>query len=522
MGTLRARIEALEELLESRRVQSSRGSSRAEPIDLMAFAHKYVPHYMTVESAPAHVSLMKGLSDIHRTRLHRHVLVGSRGTAKSVHLSFLYVLACFVHGIEPYTIVASETTPQASLLIAPVKSEIEDNAKLRKDFPLAVPGGVWTTSVMELKNGCRLEAVGTGKAIRGRRHRADRPSLIVIDDPESEDAIRSDLQRQRTRDWMLRAVLKAGAPDVNVIVAENAIHRECLAFHLGSLPEWKFEKWPSIVRWPERMDLWAKWEELYTSLSEDVYSQAEPFYQKHKDEMHKGAELLWPARETLLGLMKMRAEGHAAFEAEKQCNPVSPTDCEWPSSLFDDQEIYVDKMPTSGVIKGIGLDPSKGRDGKRGDYSAIVKILRTKDGTLYVEADLRRRDSQMIAQHFAEQSYYFRPDVAVLEQNANQDLLGGPILDECDRLGYVIPLTTINHTTPKPVRIRRLSPWLHRKKFRFLRTPGTMLLVNQLRDFPVGDHDDGPDALEMTLDAMITAYNGRVAPQFRLNVQGDL
>ena len=28
---------------------------------------------------------------------------------------------------------------------------------------------------------------------------------------------------------------------------------------------------------------------------------------------------------------------------------------------------------------------------------------------------------------------------------------------------------------------------------------GTTLLVNQLKDFPAGDHDDGPDALEMAV-----------------------
>ncbi len=30
-------------------------------------------------------------------------------------------------------------------------------------------------------------------------------------------------------------------------------------------------------------------------------------------------------------------------------------------------------------------------------------------------------------------------------------------------------------------------------------SPGTRLLVDQLREFPSGDHDDGPDALEMAL-----------------------
>lgn len=30
-------------------------------------------------------------------------------------------------------------------------------------------------------------------------------------------------------------------------------------------------------------------------------------------------------------------------------------------------------------------------------------------------------------------------------------------------------------------------------------SPGTRLLVDQLRQFPVGNHDDGPDALEMAI-----------------------
>jgi hypothetical protein len=34
--------------------------------------------------------------------------------------------------------------------------------------------------------------------------------------------------------------------------------------------------------------------------------------------------------------------------------------------------------------------------------------------------------------------------------------------------------------------------------------------VQQLMDFPVGDHDDGPDALEMALRTMIELWNGRV------------
>jgi hypothetical protein len=32
-----------------------------------------------------------------------------------------------------------------------------------------------------------------------------------------------------------------------------------------------------------------------------------------------------------------------------------------------------------------------------------------------------------------------------------------------------------------------------------------------MKDFPVGDHDDGPDALEMALRLMIELFNEQVA-----------
>ena len=56
-----------------------------------------------------------------------------------------------------------------------------------------------------------------------------------------------------------------------------------------------------------------------------------------------------------------------------------------------------------------------------------------------------------------------------------------------------------NHVN-KLVRIRRLGPYLASRRLRFkAHSPSTRLLVEQLRTFPVGDHDDGPDAAEMAV-----------------------
>jgi hypothetical protein len=52
----------------------------------------------------------------------------------------------------------------------------------------------------------------------------------------------------------------------------------------------------------------------------------------------------------------------------------------------------------------------------------------------------------------------------------------------------------------------------HRLRFKS-RSPGTALLVQQLQDFPLGDHDDGPDALEQALRLLIELWNGRHQPR---------
>jgi hypothetical protein len=59
-----------------------------------------------------------------------------------------------------------------------------------------------------------------------------------------------------------------------------------------------------------------------------------------------------------------------------------------------------------------------------------------------------------------------------------------------------------------------LTPWLARRELRFkANSPGARLLVEQLRDFPHADHDDGPDALEMAVRVLCEAVgDGRAGP----------
>jgi predicted phage terminase large subunit-like protein len=60
-------------------------------------------------------------------------------------------------------------------------------------------------------------------------------------------------------------------------------------------------------------------------------------------------------------------------------------------------------------------------------------------------------------------------------------------------------LQTLINTGNKILRVSALGPLLGSDMFRFRDTPGTRLLLDQLGEFPRGQHDDGPDALEMAV-----------------------
>ena len=105
----------------------------------------------------------------------------------------------------------------------------------------------------------------------------------------------------------------------------------------------------------------------------------------------------------------------------------------------------------------------------------------------------------------------FRPDAFGVEANQYQELLAKEFTDEFRRQRRrALPVMGVHNHTNKLVRIRKIGPYLAQRRLRFLsRSASTRLLVDQLRDFPIGDHDDGPDALEMAIRLAEEMFHGR-------------
>jgi len=494
------------------RRQARRGNSG---LDLLAWGQKYLPVHFRRPPSTMHRWLADQFDAIHRARGTRLNVLGPRGGAKSTLGTLAFPLRAAVECWEPYLWIVSDTKHQACAHLENIKTELLENRQLARDFPSAVGRGlVWRANMIVLGNGVTIEAFGTGQRIRGRRRRAHRPTLIVCDDLQNDGHALSALQRDRSRDWFHGTLMKAGTARTNVVNLATALHRDALAMELNRTPGWTSRVFRSIVRWPENMSLWQQWEALYTDLARPNYkTAARKFYEQNRLAMDSGAIVLWPEEEDLYTLMCMRIEGgRTAFEREKQNSPVNPDLCEWPESYFD-ETLWFDEWPANLVVKTMALDPSKGADARRGDYSALVMLGVDRQGTLYVEADLARRATPRMVADGAEWFCRHRPDSFGVESNQFQDLLAGEFEAEFRRQGILgarpVP---IENRTAKQVRIRRLGPYLSSHRLRFKsNSPGTRLLVEQLEEFPIGDHDDGPDALEMALRLAVEVLHGRTA-----------
>lgn len=486
-------------------------SRRAEP---SAWNQHFLPHYFA-RFAPAdfHADLNRDLHGLHRTRNVRRSYIAPRGGAKSTWCTLAYPLRAALEGWEPYTLILSDSSDQADQHLAHIRREVEDNERIRDVYgDDAAIGSEWKASRISLRNGAIIESLGTGKKVRGRRNRSERPSLIIFDDIQSGEDVVSPVMRERAWRWVTRDVIPAGNERTNFLAVGSALHREAVAVRLGQLAGWHGTTFRAVHSWPEELGLWAEFERLATNLADDDREvTARAFYAANRAAMDRGAVTYWPERWPLVDLMLLRATvGASAFESEYQGVPGTLEGAEWPAALFERTDLWFDQWPADIVTKVQSLDPSKGAS-DASDYQAHVLLGLSRFGTLYVDCELRREPNWV--ERAADLASGFRPAVLVAEANNTMGLL----VPELQRVmrerqvqgrGFDLRWVERIHTAPKLVRIRALTPYLTRGNIRFRNTPGARLLVDQLRDVPHGDHDDGPDALSSAITQLQEMVGG--------------
>ena len=302
----------------------------------------------------------------------------------------------------------------------------------------------------------------------------------------------------------------------NVVVVGTILHYDALLANLvgarGKAPHagWKTRVYRAVEAHSEHPELWERWEAIYATREEHEGvsgpEAAGVFLTAHRDAMLRGTRVLWPEREDYTALMHMRArEGRAAFDAEKQNEPLDPEECLFKEEHFrywdDDYPDAAALLATLGhhaTIVG-SCDPSMGRRGSSGDFTALITLaIDRRDKVMYVlDADLARRTPDQTIARIVALAGLYRYDQFAVETNGFQHLLVDQIKDRLRSEGRSMRIHESVHSTDKKGRIESLEPWVSQGNLRFSRRHQELL--NQLRQFPLAAHDDGPDALEMAV-----------------------
>lgn len=210
------------------------------------------------------------------------------------------------------------------------------------------------------------------------------------------------------------------------------------------------------------------------------------------------------------------------FRQEYGAEFVKQEGVEWPGEYFNDSIWYDGQPPaTETLCRVMALDPSLGRTDKS-DYSAMIFATVLHNGQVWVDADIARRDAPTMASDGLTHYQRFQPDCWACEVNGFAALDSLIAHLATNRKIINLRFARVTQHQNKLARIRLgVGPALASGRIRFRRgSPGCSLLVSQLKDFPVGEHDDGPDALELAIrvaDELIA--NGGLPPGAELMPQ---
>jgi len=464
------------------------------------------------KAADFHRELCAMLDEVTRGEVTTNIgwSVGRRH-AKTAYLSNGYLCHQIVYRLRKYIVEVSETTDVAGDFISWAKHQLKFNEKLRADFGELLYD---KPSRNELDNkyeyitssGTKVEAKGVGTQMRGLRYLSDRPDLFILDDLESGDNTNTKELREKNLHWFRAEMLEALGFGGMAIYMGTIVHYDSLLNHvLTKRRDFKSKKFPAILEWSKREDLWQRWRELYNADDPQAKEKADAFYDEHRVEMTEGTRVLWPQAYTYKYFMEKReAMGARAFNQEYQGNP---TDEE--TQIFNPEErvYYVDSdIESADFDIFAAADFAMGKE--KGDYSALITLGRKRDtGICYVlDAYIERVHPDVFLKEIVKRTLKYQYEGLAVESQQAQEWFADKLTEELYRHGYpaYTRLHRVKQKTRKALRIEALLPDIQAGRIRFKREHR---LLNEMLDlYPNHNHDDGPDALA---DAFKLARSGK-------------
>ena len=355
--------------------------ARAEK-DFRFFCETYFPYTFHLAWSPDH---LKVIAKIEQAVLHGGLfaMATPRGTGKSSIAECACVWAV-LYGHRDFVCLIGSDEGHAMDMLESIKTELESNDLLLEDFPEVVypihclegianrcSGQLyeghrthisWTAKELVLPtieasraSGAIIKVAGITGRIRGMIYKREdgrsvRPSLVVLDDPQTDDSARSLSQCATRESVLVGAVLGLAGPGKKIsgIMPCTVIRPGDMADRIldrDKHPEWNGERTKMVYAFPTNERLWARYTEIRAEglRADRGLADATEFYRQNREEMDVGAVIAWPQRfnhdelSAVQHAMNLRLQDEAAFFAEYQNEPL-------PEEVPDDDLLTADQI----------------------------------------------------------------------------------------------------------------------------------------------------------------------------------
>lgn len=309
-----------------------------------------------------------------------------RGTGKSAFGTFAVSCWCHAYEFKKYTLICSDIGSTAEKFIKDIKNTFLENKYIEKAFGKLLDDRdkryVCNSTQLEFTNKTFIEAISSTSPMRGRKYGNTRPELILLDDYQSEDDVRTE--EARGKKWkrfsddvkyaVQKAVVRSGKTikkGTTLIALGTLQHKECFYSRLIKQPTWKFKKEKGVLL--DDIDLYFNtglWKEfkdiLFNFKDENHLENAKEFYWNNETEMK--FPLLWKEFWDCLDMAMSYYENPSSFKQEVQ-GDVDSIGEKWFKTVATELRAEIE---THNFMKTMLLiDPASTAKGKS-DYSAFL------------------------------------------------------------------------------------------------------------------------------------------------------
>lgn len=185
----------------------------------------YFYRYMLYQTADFHKEIFNILED---ETIKLAVICAFRGSAKSTIVTTAYVLWSIL-GVQQrkFIVICAQTEQKARQHLQNIKLELTTNALLKKDLgPFEEEHNSLgnATAIIIKKLNVKIMISSVEQSIRGMRHRENRPDLVILDDIEDINSVKTREGRDKAFNWLTGDVIPAGDKRTRYIAVGNLLH----------------------------------------------------------------------------------------------------------------------------------------------------------------------------------------------------------------------------------------------------------------------------------------------------------